>query len=70
MRCADIIGDGCDFEMRGSSAEHLAEEIVAHTDREHPHMTTEMSAVELIEHRARLLSRIEDMIAGGPGTPV
>jgi hypothetical protein len=59
-----------DFEMRGSSAEHLAEEIVAHTGHEHPHMTTEMSAVELTEHRARLLNRIEDMLAGGPGTPV
>ncbi len=70
VQCADVIDEGCGVVVSGRSADHLAEEIVAHTGHAHPNVTERMSVTELAAHRADLVRRLNDMLAGGPGTPV
>lgn len=67
VRCSDLHAEACDFSTSGTSASHLAEEIVAHLNTDHPHLT---AGATVAEHHARLTARIEDLLAGGPGTPV
>ncbi len=68
--CADVVDDGCQVVITGTTAHHLAAEIVAHTGHTHPQHIAGMSDDEVTRHHARVLRRIEDMLAGGPGTPV
>lgn len=67
--CADVVDDGCHVVVAGTTAHHLAAEIVSHTGDAHPHVTG-TSDDEVARHHGRVLHRIEDMLAGGPGTPV
>jgi len=70
VTCADVIDDGCHIAVTGTTAQHLAAEIVAHTGSAHPDHLTGTTDDEVARHHARVLGRIEDMLAGGPGTPV
>ncbi len=67
FRCDALTGEECTFVVTGTTAGHLADEIMAHMNAEHAHLTAHATAEE---HRDRLMDRIQDMIAGGPGTPV
>ncbi len=70
VTCADVVDHGCHFVATGTTTDHLAAEIVAHTGDAHPQHLGEGSEDEVARHQARVLHRIEDMLAGGPGTPV
>ena len=70
ITCADVLDDGCGHVVTGTTAHHLAAEIVAHTGDAHPPHLAGTTDDELARHNARVLHRIEDMLAGGPGTPV
>jgi hypothetical protein len=70
LTCSEILDDGCGHVVSGTSAHHLAEEIVAHTGTSHPHHLPGTSDDEVARHHERVLRRTEDMLAGGPGTPV
>ena len=67
LTCRQISGLDCDHVVSGRSTEHLVEEIVSHTAVRHPEQSAAFTAAE---HRSALLRRVEDMLAGGPGTPV
>lgn len=67
LQCNAVTREECAFVASGTTAEELADEIMAHTNADHAHLTAHATAEE---HRSRLMDRIQDMIAGGPGTPV
>lgn len=70
VTCADVVDGGCQEVVTGTTAHHLAEEIVAHTGDAHDDRLASQSADEVARHHERVLRRIEDMLAGGPGTPI
>ena len=70
ITCVDVVDGGCPVIVSGTTARHLEAEIVAHTGEAHAHQLGEGSEDEVARHHARVLHRIEDMLAGGPGTPV